>query len=169
MRICYPVEVLKGVRQGFLAATGDGSLDFGVLDGGTSPGGTADVGFVSAGAVHARLVFTVIGLGDKTIGISPIYSGYLSERDAAGLQLFAVHYVPEPMTAVLIGLGLVMLAIRGRPNPAHGFAASAALSRSRSGHAAMRRRCRRTLTHRPEGIGEIGPVFSTTDTRHSVK
>jgi len=104
------VEIFQAI--GTTPATGTGVLDIGV-------GGIP----VATGGAHARLTFILTGpglttllidsseaLGDTIVVIAP--SGAIENEDAIGtsIDLFVGMVVPEPSTALLVSLGLGMLA-----------------------------------------------------------
>jgi len=104
-------------------ATGDGSLDFGTIDWGTSPGGTPDVGLVFAGASHARLYFTVVGIGPPlTIGDHPNDGVFPGTGGVGGIEssvfipfIFGAEVpCPEPSTTLLLGAGVGSLILMAR-------------------------------------------------------
>jgi hypothetical protein len=103
----------------FVAMSGDGNFDYGIKDGVSAPGGSPNVTDTGAGgAAHARLIFTVVGNGailsvgdnlpDDSLTPAVGASGGIN---AAQLQ---IGIVPEPGTALLMGLGLGGLSLAGR-------------------------------------------------------
>ncbi len=92
---------------------------------GVSTGGTANTGEVdespdgTAGAPQFRLVFRAIGgAADLTIGALEEYGDALiiagGARGQSNNAVLAINVIPEPGTALLMGLGLAGLAAAGR-------------------------------------------------------
>ena len=102
-----------GVEAEFLAALGlaqaggQGSLDPGVVTG-------------VAGDPQFRIVFDAIGIGSTTLQIGTFaeyQDGYVGSVDEiANNTSVAITVIPEPGTALLMGLGLAGLATAGRRN-----------------------------------------------------
>lgn len=98
----YTASLFQGVSTS--AAPGDGSDDLGI-------GGT----LVSAGDVHFQAVFTAIGSGTSSAAASLTLSFNVETIRAGGVseissQTFGLTVIPEPGTALLMGLGLAGLA-----------------------------------------------------------
>ena len=91
--------------------TGTGGIDFGIDgDGNTN---------VSQGDVHAQISFVVTGFGTTTILFGTGYEGDgVVLPDASIIQAtgdsITISVIPEPGTALLMGLGLTGLAFAGR-------------------------------------------------------
>lgn len=102
-----------------VTGNGDGNFDFGILDGGGALGlTTANVGNTGGeGAAHARLVF-LAGAGVDTLSVGTSVDDSLT-LNTAGVGTINgasidIGFVPEPGTALLMGLGLSGLSMAGR-------------------------------------------------------